>query len=71
VEETQRCSIGVRLTPAERQRLESLRLQAGLPTLTSVVRLLINQSDGILPPRVVGRSSRQTTERRREYSIND
>jgi hypothetical protein len=49
--------IGVQVTVTERQLLESLKAQAGLPTLSSVVRLLINQSAGIMPPRVVGRTN--------------
>lgn len=60
--------IGVMVSPAERQRLLSLKAQAGLPTLSSVVRLLIAQSDGILPPRVVGRSQRHTADQRAEYA---
>lgn len=49
--------LGIRLTISEKQQLRSIQRAAGLPTLSSALRLLINQADGILPPRVVGKYS--------------
>lgn len=59
--------LAIRLRPSTHQELRSMAAAAGM-TVTDVVNLLIEQSDEILPPRVVAkRTARGTTEERGEY----
>jgi hypothetical protein len=55
--------ITARVSAEEKRKLQSLRVQSGLPTMTAVIKLLVAQSDGILGPRVIGRPRRQNEER--------
>jgi len=59
--------LAVRLRPSTHQELRSKAAAAGM-TMADVINLLIEQSDGILPPRVVAkRTARGTTQERGEY----
>lgn len=57
--------IGVRVTSAERRKLETLAVTSGLGSMSAVVATLLRQCDGILPARAVAKTH---TEAQRELA---